>query len=384
MIPKKRAHLFVAAATHPGMSGKNNEDRYAVAAFAVSEQDATPVLFAIVSDGVGGHRAGEVAAEIATDGISHGVAQSDAADPPAILSQAIIQASQAIHAQSNSDTNQEGMGATCACAWIIGSRLYTASVGDSRLYLVRDKKIRQLTTDHTWIQEALEHNIITPEQARGHPRAHIIRRYLGSKIPPEPDLRLRLYPEENDHQSMANQGMELIVGDRLLLCSDGLTDLVEDGEILNALDAVALDAARAGTGLQNALGQLIDLANERGGHDNITVVALEMPESLEATRPLPKVQRRFFSRSTCAAIAVIFLAVIAALVVLVWYATRPRPEPAPSVASETPLVAITSTSTPFDATPTDEIPSPTPTVMPSGTPQATLTPWPTHTPTPIP
>ncbi|MBN1667183.1 MAG: serine/threonine-protein phosphatase, partial [Anaerolineales bacterium] len=263
MILREHAHLFVAAASHAGMSGKNNEDCYTVIAHQVSESDPTPSVFAIVADGVGGHRAGEVAAEIAVDVISHTVSESDASDPLQILENAIIQASHAIHEQSRSDDAQDGMGSTVACAWVLGQRLYTASVGDSRIYLIRDGKIHQLTTDHTWVQEAIEHGIITPDQARGHPRAHVIRRYLGAKSAPEVDLRLRWRDEENPEQERSNQGASLLPDDLLVLCSDGLTDLVDDQEIATLLLSEEQE---------EALADLIALANKRGGHDNITVV----------------------------------------------------------------------------------------------------------------
>ena len=226
MIPADRAHLYVAASTHPGMKGKNNEDQYAVSAYLLSEADPTPSLLAIVSDGIGGHRAGEVASQIAVETISRTVAKSDGSNPTATLEDAITLASQAIVEQAELHPEKRGMGATCVCAWVIGNRLYSASVGDSRLYLLRGNSITQLTTDHTWIQEAIEYGALTPEQARRHPNVHVIRRYLGSQPPPEVDFRLRVNPAETDSQAQANQGFPLIPGDFLLLCSDGLTDLV--------------------------------------------------------------------------------------------------------------------------------------------------------------
>ena len=107
--------------------------------------------------------AGEVAAELAVDHISKFVAESDARHPKKILEKAIHEASEAIADHAASEPEQKGMGATCACVWVIGDQLYTATVGDSRIYLLREGRIQQLTTDHTWVQEALEKNILTPE-----------------------------------------------------------------------------------------------------------------------------------------------------------------------------------------------------------------------------
>ena len=194
MIPIEKAHVDVAAQSHPGMSGKNNEDRFAVSAYQVSAADPTPAALAVVADGVGGHRAGEVAAELAVEKITQQVAESDARNPVKILTNAIVKVGEMVRDQAEEQDGQKGMGSTCACVWIIGDRLYTASVGDSRIYLIREGQIQQITTDHTWVQEAIEHGALTPEQARNHPNVHVIRRYLGSKQPVVPDVRLRLSP----------------------------------------------------------------------------------------------------------------------------------------------------------------------------------------------
>ncbi len=239
MIPSKYSHLHVAVATHPGMKGKNNEDRYAVSAYSIGEEKRIPSVLAVVCDGIGGHRAGEVAAEIAVEKISLVVAQSDGSQPLATLREAISEANQAVRSQSEVDPTRKGMGATCACAWVIGDRLFIASVGDSRIYLERAGTIHKLTTDHTWIQEALDQGILTPEQARGHPNLHVIRRYLGSQQPVEADTRLKLSRDEDDVQAQSNQGLKLVPGDTLMLCSDGLTDHGFNGANGNRICSIA-------------------------------------------------------------------------------------------------------------------------------------------------
>lgn len=259
-----------AVLSHPGMSGKNNEDYFAVTAFRFSAKDPTPVLLAVLSDGIGGHRAGETASEMAVQIITRQVVKSSGSNPLQALRQAVIAASVEIHTLGSAALDRQGMGATCAVVWIIGNRLYTIAIGDSRIYLMRGTSIQQLTTDHTWIQEALTAGVLRPEEANGHPNAHVIRRYLGSPTPPEGDLRLRLSRAESDAQALANQGLGLHAGDRLLLCSDGLTDLVLDAEILTGFLSQPLQAAAQA---------LVDLANQRGGHDNITLIAIEIPQS---------------------------------------------------------------------------------------------------------
>jgi protein phosphatase len=250
------------------MAGKNNEDRYAVSSY-VGENDK-PVIFAVVSDGIGGHRAGEVAAELAVNYIVEKISESNGRKPMEILESAIHNASEAIASRSASKADQQGMGATCASVWIEGDRLYIAYVGDSRIYLIRDGKIQRLTIDHTWVQEAIERKIITPDQARDHPNVHVIRRHLGSVELPQVDFRLRLSNDDENEQAVNNQGTRLKANDILLLCTDGLTDLVWDDEILRVITTRTL--------LKSAAEDLVAQANERGGHDNITVILIGVPK----------------------------------------------------------------------------------------------------------
>src|SRR3990172_10315093 len=148
MIPAEEAPLRVSTASDPGKGAKHNEDRYRLEAFSLGENDEGEVMFAIVADGLGVHRAGEVAAERAVETIARRVAQSDASQPTAILQAAIIQASQAILYRSESRREWKGMGSTCLCAWLVDDRLYIASVGNSRLFLLRGRKLHQLNVVH--------------------------------------------------------------------------------------------------------------------------------------------------------------------------------------------------------------------------------------------
>ncbi len=268
MIPSERSHLHVAANSHPGMSGKNNEDRYAISAYRLETASSSPVLLGIVSDGIGGHQAGEVAAENVVKSIIQIVSDSEGDKPLSILHDAITQASQEVLELSESQPEKRGMGATCACVLVIDYRLFIAYVGDSRIYLLRGKVIQQLSTDHTWIQEAISAGVLNPAQAREHPNAHVIHRYLGSQQSVKPDFRLRLNKNESNSQAEKNQGMQLHPGDFLVLCSDGLTDLVNAEEILNGFQ---------NSNLEKSVDDLINLANQRGGHDNITIVAIHVP-----------------------------------------------------------------------------------------------------------
>lgn len=264
-----RSHLVVAADTHPGETGKNNEDHYAVRTFTAP--DAQPVTLAIVCDGVGGNRAGEVASALAVDVISHRVAESDGDDYRAIFTEAVAQASREIANLADTNLEYKGMATTCAIAVVHGRQLFTAYVGDSRLYLYRrgPDRIRQISVDHTWLQAAVEHGLIKPEDAPAHPNQHVLLRHLGSKSDAKPDFRLKLADYESPEDAETNQGMAIDPGDTVLLCSDGLSDLVKSDEIGVALRVYAP---------AKAVDELITLARQRGGHDNITVIVLRLPD----------------------------------------------------------------------------------------------------------
>jgi len=267
VIPSSQPHIDSAAITDPGSRGRLNEDSYEISSFTISEDDDTPVLLAIVADGIGGHKAGEIASKITVATIISSIAGSDGTDPLWILKSALLEANHSITSEADDDDSRRGMGSTVACTLIIGSALYIATLGDSRIYLIRDNVIQQLNIDHTWVQEALDVGVINSEEARSHPRRHLIRSYLGSADPITPDLRLYMEGNENQEQAKANQGLPLVPGDQVLLCSDGLTDLVADEEILQKLNS---EGSR-----EDLLKTMVDLANDRGGHDNITVVLLQ-------------------------------------------------------------------------------------------------------------
>lgn len=269
MIPTDTPHLQTTGLTDPGSTGKNNEDRYGLASFRLNETDPTPVLFAMVADGIGGKQAGELAAEIAVETVLGAVSASDGSDPIGTMRAAILESNRRIIARAGEKIDNHGMGTTATCAWVTGNRLYAANVGNSRLYLLRGSELRRISIDHSWVQEAMDIGLLTPEQAKKHPNARIITRHLGSDSL-EPDFRLQMDAGEKDEQMVENQGLELLPNDLLLLCSDGLSDVVEDPEI----EAALLAHAPA-----DALRQLTDLANERGGPDNITSVAIVVPES---------------------------------------------------------------------------------------------------------
>ena len=364
MIRVTRAHLNVDAQTHAGMTGKNNEDRYAVASFVLDKRDRTPVLFAVLADGIGGHRAGEVAAELAVNHMMQAVARSDGKHIRSTIEDAVMEASDAIAAHSEANENFKGMGATCATAWIVGDKLHTAYVGDSRIYLIRGGRIQQLTVDHSWVQEAIEKGVLTPEAARQHPNVHVIRRYLGSPTAPDPDFRLKLFNDEGDQHAENNQGLQLLPNDILLLCSDGLTDLVWNDEILEVI--------RSKPTLKEASRALIELANSRGGHDNITVVLISVPANFKLAIKRNVNWLPLVIGGVLGTLLLLGVASVLALGLL----TRNGDPTATSTVTSAPSLTATPVITPT--------PLPTMTILPTlSLPIApTYTPWPTNTGTP--
>ena len=371
MIRNKQAHLIYHAASHPGMTGKQNEDRFGVTAFLGGWNDRMPSLLAVLCDGIGGHRAGEVAADMGVSLITEGVAAVELDKPLRTLEKAINRANTAIYHASQTDQGRVGMGATCACAWVIGDRLYTANLGDSRIYLLRKGHFVQLTTDHTWIQEAIDAGIISEEGVENHPNSHVIRRYLGSKGEPEPDFRLWYFEGEDDEAALANQGLRLKPDDVIMLCSDGLTDLVADPEIRSVLERQPLtDGPDA----------LIEMANARGGHDNITVVLLKVPP--KGAGWFGRKRKRQWAIGCLTTLAVLILLIGSALVGRWWWRNRLQEIMSPS---QTETVEISPAVEQWTSTPS-LFPTASSTVEvengAAGTPQPSITPWPTDTAAP--
>ncbi len=245
-----------------GRKRASNEDSFALA--------PGHNLF-IVADGMGGHAAGEVASRLAVESIERHISGSDprkeptypasfrfphgqeaTLPPPArrVLN-AIRLANQEIVRSVRKNRSQRGMGTTVVIAYVHGSRAYIGSVGDSRAYLARGTTLTQLTSDHTFVNEQVRAGALSPSEARKHPARNILTRAVGSQEDVEPDVV--------DH--------DLKPGDRLLLCSDGLTTMVDDPEILEAIRDHPSDP-------ESACRALIDLANAHGGDDNVTAVLL--------------------------------------------------------------------------------------------------------------
>jgi PPM family protein phosphatase len=243
--------LVFAAATDVGRMRKNNEDSYL---------SSKPV--AAVADGMGGHSAGEVASAIAIEELAtlgdRGPWENETAATDD-LKQAILRANRRIREMAASDHKLNGMGTTLVALLEDGDMVHVANVGDSRGYLLRQGELSQVTVDHSLVQELVDDGRLSPEDAERHPQRSVITRALG--IEPEVEFDLFTY--------------KLQVGDRLLLCSDGLSDVVGTTQIRNVLLRVRSP--------QKAARQLVTVANEQGGPDNITVIVVDAVD--ESARP---------------------------------------------------------------------------------------------------
>jgi serine/threonine protein phosphatase PrpC len=264
-------------------------------------------------------------------------------DPAQQLHSAMLEAGQAVSRAAQETPEREGMGSTLSAIWVIGWRLYLASIGDSRIYLQRAGRLQQLTIDHTWVQEAIDHKIITPAEARGHPNAHVLRRHLGSRQTPQPDLRLRLAPDETDQEAEAHQGLALQPGDRLLMSTDGLTDLVEDRDINGALRRLAP---------KEAVETLVRLARTRGGFDNITVVLAEVPGRAPYARPRPtgNLGRWLRLLLTASIASVVMVAIVLGATAAGWWlgigrSSHASPTPGPAATPTTVVPSLLGTKT---------------------------------------
>ena len=266
---RKGALTSFGSRTDIGCLRDHNEDSLVV----------TPPLYA-VADGMGGHAAGEVASEIAVRVLSELAPEHPDVEA---LGRAIEEANRAVIQAAREGRGRQGMGTTMTAAMLEGERLVIAQVGDSRAYLLHQGKLQQLTRDHSLMADLIEAGQITPEEARVHPQRSVITRALGS----DPRTVADLYEINVD------------AGDRLLLCSDGLSGMVLDQDIEAILNRVS-DPQRCAS-------QLVNEAIAAGGHDNVTVIVADVTGYAEVRRK--KLARK--TKLSIALVLVLFAAIVA-------------------------------------------------------------------------
>lgn len=204
----------------------------------------------VVADGMGGHRAGEYASRLAVEVLKQELAASTEDGPEAMMRNAITRANERVLEAARQDAKLSGMGTTLVAATVIERTLYFANVGDSRLYLLNDD-IKQLSKDHSLVQEMVRLGGINQEEAKYHPDKNIITRAIGAKDEVEIDFF----------------EYRLKKGDTILICTDGLSNMVEDEEILHIV--------KCSRDVVEAVEQLIERAKDNGGNDNIGVIVAQ-------------------------------------------------------------------------------------------------------------
>jgi len=261
--------LHAFGLTDVGRKRKHNEDAYLV--------DAERGLF-VVADGMGGHAAGEVASRITVESMQEFIAASDDQTDSSWpfghgnrttsggnrLTAAVEKANEKVMRAVASRPELKGMGTTVVAALVESERATLVHVGDSRAYLFRDEELRRLTDDHSWVQEQVNAGILSEDEAKSHPLKNVVTRALGG----------------SPHVSVDLIEVPLRPGDRFLLCSDGLTGMVGDEEIHEFF--------RTEPDPEAAVRRLVELANERGGVDNVTAIVFDVlmdsePEDGEKT-----------------------------------------------------------------------------------------------------
>lgn len=209
-----------------------------------------PNLF-IVADGMGGHNAGDYASKVTVETIVEIVGASPETEVTRILEEAIQRANTLIRTKASESIDLEGMGTTVVAAACIGERLCVANVGDSRLYVLSGKELRQVTKDHSWVEEMVRRGGLGREEARNHPGKNIITRAVGA----------------DDKVKVDFFWVPIKKGDLILMCTDGLTNMLEDVEI-----RMILEGARD---IVEKAEDLVAAANEHGGRDNISVILID-------------------------------------------------------------------------------------------------------------
>ena len=239
--------------SHPGRKRRRNEDAWV----------CHPPLFA-VADGMGGARGGEIASRVAATALGESVDGSGESRVVALIQEANRQ----VYERAREDSDASGMGTTITLALFEDGIVSIGHVGDSRAYLIRDQKVEQLTEDHSLVAELVRTGRLSPEEAETHPQRSVITRALGT----DPDVDVDAF------------SIEAKPGDLFLICSDGLSSMVDDETILEVVERQRAD-------IDAVAKELVAAANRRGGEDNITVVFFEViEEGAEApseTKPMP-------------------------------------------------------------------------------------------------
>jgi serine/threonine protein phosphatase PrpC len=249
----KQLRLDVAQLTDVGRKRPHNEDNMAYVIPKDDQVMARKGALFIVADGMGGHAAGEVASEIAVDTVTMTYYQDNSEDAAPSLMNAIKRANTIIHQRAAENMLRSGMGTTCVSAVLRGNMAYIANVGDSRAYVIRQGQVKQVSQDHSWVEEQVRAGLLTRDQARSHAQRNVITRCLGTQA----DVEVDVFTEA------------LESGDCLILCTDGLSGSVYEDDLRAIVEQYMP---------QESVYHLVERANENGGPDNITAIVVRVQE----------------------------------------------------------------------------------------------------------
>ncbi len=242
--------MIVHAKTDIGMQRKMNQDAYCIS------QDNEEYVLCVLADGMGGYTGGEIASNLAAMSVDRYIKENfdknkeyNKEELQELIERSIEYANKIVYEKSRKDEELEQMGTTLEICLIYNNRVFIGHIGDSRIYRIRQDIMRKITTDHSYVQNLVKEGKITKEEAVNHPKKNMLMKALGCELEVEPDVTVKNFQKD----------------DIILICSDGLTNMVDEKEIYNIIRK----------DFDNAANNLINKANELGGRDNITVILIK-------------------------------------------------------------------------------------------------------------
>lgn len=243
--------------TNIGLVRKVNEDAF----YYQRQYEYGKPYLCIIADGMGGHNAGEVASRMAVTEINKFIEKNlnrqeyySLKDYEDLIKEAFLHANEEVYKKSMDSKECVGMGTTLTAVLIIEYNMIIGHVGDSRVYIIRNESMKRITSDHSYVAELIKNGTIKPEEANKHPQKNLITRAIGTGESIDVDINV----------------LDIKNGDYILMCTDGLSNMLNEDEILNVV--------KSDKKIEERCSELIDLANNKGGYDNITVIVVEVDE----------------------------------------------------------------------------------------------------------
>jgi len=288
-MAKRKGKYSVGNHTHKGMVRKVNQDSFG------SVKTAWGDLY-VVADGMGGHKGGETASKLTVTLLCDEFKNNQVKNPTKFLTEKLVLADEVVRKKADDDNKLKGMGTTVVAVIIKNNKAYYAHVGDSRIYLFRNKKGTQLTKDHSYVQQLVDQGLIKPEEAENHPQKNKILQAIGiGNVKPSSDTT------------------DLYKNDFLLLCSDGLSGEVNKEEMWSFIES---------SSPMESCKNLVNLANKRGGPDNSTVIIIQINQGLKAPKGLPKDKEE--EKSNTQRFAMVAAGIMAVIVIVAVYLNKDK------------------------------------------------------------